>query len=220
MLKYEFDYTSPYWLSLAGLLVVYTVLSIFDYHILTGPFFEIDYWGAIYTMFLSMLLISMWMQRIKENRNRIYALLPISQNVMAKLRAATYGIPMLLLVTYMIVIHLILLPNWKDESSTLIGQTGLFFALFIATVMGRDIWIAKSFKNFFSKIIPIFFIAVVIIGLTLLIILILLPFLYDSVPVNWARSTFLYSKLIFFVMAFLLLPGLLITYKKRNSFLS
>jgi hypothetical protein len=219
LLKYEFVYTGPIWVILFSLLLVFTAFSLFDFQILSGPAFEVDYWGALYTMFLSMFLIIIASQKIKEYRLRMHMLLPLDLKTLAKVRFYFYGLPMVLILLYVVVIHLLILSNWKDEASTLLAQSGLFFTLFLAFLNGRDIWIINESKKMTKRIFPI-----IIIGISLLSIVILttysLPFIYKAVPIDLARFTFLYSKIIFYVMAFIFLLTLLITFKKRHSYFS
>jgi hypothetical protein len=219
LLKYELVYTSPIWIMLTGLLSAFTVFSIFDFQILSGPAFDVDYWGALFTMFLSMFIIIIWSQKIKESRLRIHALLPITQKQLAETRSYFYGLPAAVILLYVVIAHLILLSNWKEEASTLLAQSGWFFTIFFTFLAGRDIWHSYESDKNLKQII-----AALIIGTTLISVVVLivysLPFLYKAVPDSISRFTFLYSKIIFYVLAFIALLLLSQTFKKRHSYFS
>jgi len=219
LIKYEFNYTSPIWIVLTGLLLIYTMFSLFDFQILSGPEFEIDYWGAFYSMFLYIMIFMMWFQKIKENRLRMHSLLPISKSDLSILRVKFYGIPMIVLLGYLLLIHLILFSHWKDESSSLLAQSGLFFIVFAILIIGRDLWIAFEAKSILIKVLLFLLLSIFIIGLIGGIIL-LLPLLYSSVPAHWGRFTFLYSKVIFYIIAFIILLALIPIFSKRHSYFS
>ena len=112
------------------LFIAYTPFVLMDYQILTSPEFEIDSWGGIYSLILSVYLLIVWGNRIKENRIRIHILLPVSQNISSLNRFWLASIHYFAILFYLILAHMIIIDNWHLETGSMIGQVGFTLIMF------------------------------------------------------------------------------------------
>ncbi len=215
----EFRYSWLVWVLLMLPLPVYSIFSLTNYQLLSGPAFEIDYWGGMYAVYMSILYIIYWGRSSKEKHERIFAQLPVAQKEVAKSRFFFHLIPIIIILAYLVIVQLQLLDRWPAETSSLIGQTGLLFGMFAAIYAAREIWVLT--ENYGSLFRVMFSASPVVFHITASIgILTLLHFLYNVPDEELSQIIFIYSKILFYINAYVILLIMPFTYQRRKSFLT
>ena len=218
LLLYEFKYSWLVWLLLIIPLPVYSVFSLVNYQLLSGPAFEIDYWGGMYAAYMSIIYIINWGRSSKEKHERIYALVPVAQKKVSKFRFYFHLIPMIIIPAYLVIVQLLLIDRWHAETSSLIGQTGLLFGMLAAIYTARELWLLtetnKAGLRVVISAIPVAYHIAASIA-----ILMLFHFLYNVPDKDLSEIMFIYSKILYYINAVIILSTLLFSYKKRKSFL-
>lgn len=214
LLQYELKYNLGLLLPLFLLLIVYTAFSVFDYQLLSGPAFEIDYWGGLYSFFMSIIYIIFWIKSSQDNRVRLQVTLPVKLKTLAWFRLYFNLIPMLTIFLYLVVVHLIIFNHWHAETASLIGQTGLLFGIFSAIYIARDIWLLLVNKNNFVRV------SMTIIPVICFIILTAGLFVTLHILNKTATLMFFYfSKTFFYLNAVVIISVLPYTFLNRKSYL-
>ena len=83
LVKSEFKYNWYTYSLLTITLVLYTIFSLIDFNLTHDNNFNTDLWGGLYSFVFVVFILSVWGQRLKEKRNRYFALLPISVKYLA-----------------------------------------------------------------------------------------------------------------------------------------
>ena len=201
---------------LALLLLTYTFFSVIDFQILEGKRFEIDYWGGLYSFFLIVFTLSIWGGRFKEQRNRFFCTLPIAQKNIAFNRFLFAVIPFSMITLYLIIVHLILMDTWYNESSSMLAQIGVMFILFAGFIRARDDWFShwnfgKRFQNAF--------VAVFIIQIFVVAIFVSLPSMYNTFTPMFGAMFYHYIKILFYLLGLVIGITTIYSFSKRKSYL-
>ena len=216
-LKYEMIYHKYPWLMLLLATLLYTMFSLFDFQLTTSPLWEIDYWGALYSLIIYSYLIVVWGKRINEKRVRMHNLLPIPQNHNSFLRFCAAASPYFFMIIYFILIHLIIIETWHAETGSIIGQAGITLILFAGFIRGRDDWF--SHWNF-GKRFRAAFVSVLIIQVVVVLIFAEKPGLNVDLIENYGMEAFHYANLIFPLLGLIILVTTIFSYNNRKTFLS
>jgi len=217
LLKSEIKYNWHFFSMLFILFMVYTVFSLFDFQLTTSPKFEIDYWGGLYSIIIYAFLISIWGTKLKEKRIRHFSLLPISQKQNSLSRFWFAAFPFMLIVTYLVFVHLILIDNWHKETGSLLGQIGVTLILFAGFIRGRDDWF--SYWNF-GKRTSAAFVTALIIQIIVVIIFLGMEDYKTGLVDLFGYDAFNYATLIFVVLGFSILVTSIYSFNKRRTYLS
>lgn len=151
LLKSEFNYNFLFWGVLGVLFPLYSIFVITDTQLLSGPKWEIDYWGAIFSLFLYLFYYVMWAIKINEKRIRLYTLLPVSQKNIALSRFMFLILPILIFLFYLILIHFEIIHKWYLETGSIIAQLGAFLISFSAFIILRDVWHSLKIKSYLIR---------------------------------------------------------------------
>ncbi|MDX1699807.1 MAG: hypothetical protein R3250_04265 [Melioribacteraceae bacterium] len=217
VLKYEMIYHRYPWLILILATSLYTTFSLFDFQLTTSPLWEIDYWGALYSLIIYSYLISVWGKRINEKRVRMLNLLPITQNHNSLLRFSTAFLPYVFMIIYLVTIHLLIIERWHAETGSMIGQVGITLILFAGFVRGRDDWF--SHWNF-GKRFRAAFVSVLIIQIVVVFIFAEKPGWNAHLINNYGMEAFHYANLIFPLLGLIILITTFFSFRNRKSYLS
>lgn len=201
---------------LALLLLAYTFFSLIDFQILEGKRFEIDYWGGLYSFFLIVFTLSVWGGRFKEKRDRFFCTMPIAQKNIAFSRFLFAVIPFSTIAPYLIIVHLVLIDTWHNESSSMLAQIGVMFILFTGFIRARDDWFShwnfgKKFQNAF--------VAVLIIQILVVAVFVSLPSMYNAFTPIFGTMFYHYIKIIFYLLGLLIGITAIYSFAKRKSYL-
>ncbi len=217
LIKSELHYNWYHFSMLLVLFLVYTTLSLFDFQLLTSPEFEIDFWGGIYSIILYAFLFSIWGSRLKEKRIRYYSLLPISLNQNSLSRFWFAALPFIVIIIYLILVQLIIIDGWHNETGSLIGQLGVTLILFAGFIRGRDDWF--SYWNF-GKRIAAAFVTILIIQIVVVFVFLEMEVLNKGLVGLYGHDAFQYEKLIFSFLGFVILITSIYSYRKRRTYLT
>jgi len=217
IIKSEIQYKWYLFATLGLLLLVYTLFALLNYQLLEGAEWEIDYWGGLYSLAIYVFLFLTWGIRIKENRVRCFAVLPIIQKKNALARFWIAAIPFIAIIAYLIFIHLIFIDVWHNETSSLIGQIGVTLILFSAYLKTRDDW--SSYWNF-GKRIRTAFVTVLMIQVFVVFIFLEMDSFNKGLMGLWGPEAFHYAKLIFPLLGFIILISTAFSFRKRRTYLS
>jgi hypothetical protein len=193
------------------------MFSIFDFQLTTAPLWEIDYWGALYSVIIYSYLLTVWGKRINENRVRMHNLLPVPQNHNSFFRFTVAALPYVFMIIYFIIIHLIVIERWHAETGSIIGQVGITLILFAGFIRGRDDWF--SHWNF-GKRFRAAFVSVMIIQIVVVIIFVEKPGLNADLIDNYGIEAFHYANLIFPLLGLVILITTFFSYNNRKTYLS
>lgn len=217
IIKSDFLYNWYFHTLLVVLLLGYNLLSNYNIQILSGPEFEIDYWGGIYSLIIYAFLFSTWGKRIKEKRIIQHSLLPLTITQNASARFWIVALPFLFINVYMISIQLVIAKNWHAETSSLIGQLGVVLIFFAGFISARDDW--YSYWNLGKRFQKAF--------ITLFIIQIIVVFIFLEMPEfkkillnSFGKAALNYSTVIFPMSGFVILIFTISSYRNRRIFLS
>lgn len=132
-------------LTVLGLLTfAYTISCLFDYQIIKGSEFAVDYWGGIFAFFFYFLFYSFWITKIREQRLRVQYLLPLSFNSISLAMILFLQGVMIFITIYLVIVHYLLIDRWHDETGSLLLQIGLFFLSFQIFIIIRDLWFSTN----------------------------------------------------------------------------
>jgi hypothetical protein len=216
-LKYEMIYHRNPWLILILATSLYTIFSIFDFQLTTSPFWEIDYWGALYSLIIYSYLINVWGKRVSEKRVRMHTLLPIPQNHNSLLRFSEAVLPYIFMIVYFILIHFIIIERWHAETGSIIGQIGITLILFAGFIRGRDDWFSHwSFGKRFRAA----FVSVLIIQIVVVFIFAEKPGLNADLIDKHGMEAFHYANLVFPLLGLIILVTTIFSYNNRKTYLS
>ena len=213
LLKAEFEYNKLFFWILGGFFPFYTIFALTDTQLLTGPEWEIDYWGAILMLLLYIFYYTIWQIRLKELRLRQQTLLPVTRNKAAIARLNFLLFPVMLMLIYLIIFHFIIITNWHLETTSIIAVLGLFLIVFSGFLILKDTWHSVEIIN---PLLRIFIVMLSAIPLLLFVMFIFVKgrlMFYDLVGFNYGRLVFPLSGLVI---------GLVTLYsiKLRKSFFS
>lgn len=213
LLKAEFEYNNLFFWFLGGFFPIYTVFTLTDTQLLTGPEWEIDYWGAIVMLLLYLFYYTMWQIRLKEFRLRQQTLLPVTRKQTALARLHFLLFPIMLMLSYLIILHFIIISDWYLETASIISVLGIFLIVFSCFIVLKDIWHSLKIKNLLLRIFIMILSAV-----PLLLFISFLFFkgrliFYDLVGFNYGRLVFPLSGLIIGLLS-------LFSIRLRKSFFS
>ncbi len=217
LMKSELKYN---WIEFAVLAVTfssYSLFVLFDFQLITDKRFEIDYWGGFYSLLLIIFVYTVWLMRLKEKRIRYFALLPISNKELAFERFLLAAFPFIIVFVYLVVVHLIFVSTWHNETGSILGQTGIMFIIFAGFIRGRDDWF--SHWNF-GKRFQAAFISISLIQIILVIIFVTLPDLNKSLTPLFGIEFFHFAKIIFYLLGFVILITTVFSFVKRKSYLT
>ena len=176
----------------------------------------IDMWGGLYTFVLLFSVSSIWQTRIKEKRERYFAMLPIPNKKLAISRFWFALIPLTLLIFYLITINLIISSLWNIELSLVLLPIGIIFTLFAGFIRARDDWF--SHWNF-GKRTQAAFISVSIIQIAVVAIFLNLSDTYNHFTPFLGDMFYHYFKLIFYILGLVIMVTTIFSYQKRKSYL-
>ena len=71
IVKSELKYNSPILILFGSPFPLYTICVLADFQLLSGPMWDIDYWGGIYSLIIYMLLFIFWGIQLLENIDQI-----------------------------------------------------------------------------------------------------------------------------------------------------
>ena len=213
LIKSEFQYNITILIYMVLIFIPYTVFALFDFQIITGPAWEVDYWGGIIVLVLYLLFYVQWVIRIKEQRNRQFNLLPVSLQQTAAARLLLFVLPITIIFFYLAVVHLLLLSVWHQETRSIIGQVGAAFISFSIFIILHDMWFTFINKNEIIKILFMVITAIAVAASAVMVFLFVRPALYDFAGKNiGATSPYIWG----FVIAYLTKYS----FVKRKSYLS
>jgi hypothetical protein len=213
LIKTEFKYNFISFFFAGILFPLYTFFALIDYQLLEGPRWEIDYWAGLLSLFLYLIYFIVWSFRIKEFRIRMHSLVPLSNSQISLARLLFAILPLILIFFYIIIVHLILLPTWREESGSILMQIGLLFSIFITYIFIRDTWFIYFNKNIIKRILIISAIILSFMILFSLVFLFVRPAFYDFVGRTFGQT-------IFYLWAFILSGITLFSYQKRKTYLT
>jgi hypothetical protein len=217
LIKSELRYNWYQFSMISIFFLVYTALSLFDIQLLTSPEFEIDYWGGIYSIILYAFLFSIWGSRLKEKRIRYYSLLPLSQKQNSLSRFWFAALPFIVIIVYLILVQLIIIDSWHNETGSLIGQLGVTLILFAGFIRGRDDWF--SYWNFGKKTTAAF-VTVLVVQIIVVFVFLEMGNLNKGLVGLYGPEAFHYAKLIFSLLGFAILITSIFSYRKRITYLT
>ena len=213
LLKAEFEYNNLFFWFLGVFFPIYTIFTLTDKQLLTGPAWEIDYWGAIVMLLLYIFYYTMWQIRLKEFRIRQQILLPVTRKQTAIARLNFLLFPVMLMLSYLITFHFIIISNWHLETASIISVLGLFLIVFSGFIFLKDIWHSTEIRN------PLLRILIMVLSAVPLLLFISFLFakgrliFYDLVGFNYGRLVFPLSGLIIGLLS-------LFSIRLRKSFFS
>ena len=178
---------------------------------------NIDMWGGFYSFVLLFSILSIWQTRIKENRERFFVLLPITNKQQAIGRFWFAVLPITVLIFYFISIHLIISNIWDIELNIALLQIGIIFIIFAGFIRARDDWF--SHWNF-GKRTQAAFISISIIQIIVVAIFLNLSDTYKNFTPIFGEMFYHYVKIIFFLLGLVIMVTTIFSYQKRKSYLS
>jgi len=217
LLKHELKYNAAFIIALIFLLLCYTTCVLLDFQLIPDKSFEIDYWGGILGFFNYIFLFIMWQFHIKERRIFTFALLPLNKFQQSIGRIIFIMLPALITAFYLVIIHLILLSKWHEETASVLGQTGFVYLIFTSIIISRDLWF--SYENIIKKMIAVIF-CVIVLGIIFFGLVFALPSIYTFFEPVLGNGFFYYKQLIIFVVAFALIRLSTVSLSQRVSYLS
>lgn len=217
LVKSEFKYNWYTYSLLTITLVLYTIFSLIDFNLTHDNNFNTDLWGGLYSFVFVVFILSVWGQRLKEKRNRYFAILPISVKYLAVSRFSFVAIPFTIMVIYLTLIHLAIMNSWHSESSSLLLQIGVLSILFAGFIRARDDWF--SHWNFGRRT-QAAFVSVLIIQVLLVGLFVVLPGSYRSFTPIFGEMFYHYVKIIFYLLGLVIMTTTIFSFIKRKSYLS
>jgi hypothetical protein len=211
LVKAEFSYNFAILTGLGIFFAGYTIITLFDIQLLSGPMLDVDFWGALFAFFFYLLIYSMWIVRLKEKRIRLHSTLPVSQRTNAISRML-FIVSIIIISFIYITVQLVLVPSWYDESSGIFAQLGFVFIVFSLFIISRDLWYLNS-KKLLNNTWIIFLTLIVLLSISASIFIYVRPFLYDISGAYAGRAVFL-------VWAIILTVFTTYTFVKRKQYLS
>ncbi len=143
----------------------------------------------------------------------MHSLVPLSNSQISLARLLFAILPLILIFLYIIIVHLILLPTWREESGSILMQIGLLFSIFITYIFIRDTWFIYFNKNIIKRILIISAAILSFMILFSLVFLFVRPAFYDFVGRTFGQT-------IFYLWAFILSGITLFSYQKRKTYLT
>jgi hypothetical protein len=173
IVKTEYRYNIIIYCLIAIVFAGYSIYALSNTQLLNSEYFGIDYWGGIIAGFLYLLYFILWPLRIREQRDRINALLPVSIKSIASANLIYASAPIVIIAAYLVVVHLILFQGWADTTASVIAQVGVFYAVFTTYIFIRELRLVIIFRKpgfqFFVVTAAVLFIALFIVAIFLFI---------------------------------------------------
>jgi hypothetical protein len=209
--KTEIGYNISFLAGLGFFFTGYTCITLFDIKRFSGTMLDVDFWGALFAFFFYLLIYSMWIVRLKEKRIRLHSILPVSQKTNTISRML-FIVSIIIISFVYIILQLLLVPSWFEESSGILAQLGFVFIFFALFIIGRDFWFLES-KKIFRNTLVIIFTEILLLSLSAIVFIDVRPFLYEISGAFAGRAVFI-------IWAIILTVFTTYTFVKRKQFLS
>ena len=213
LIKNECNYFKAPLAAILLLLLIFTFAAFNNIQLFNQiPFLKKYLWSMIIGLGAYGIVFFLWMQRVKENHERILFLLPTSLKVKKWSRWLYAIIPFTLVMIYIQILHFFLPEIWKVHIGRISAQIGFLSMALASIFIVRDIWFVKAGDSQLYKIlIGIIIFAVTAAGALLIIVI----FNYDIVVPLYIHQ----EELFFFLWGIIVSAISLITYEKRKAYL-
>jgi hypothetical protein len=142
LLKSEMEYNITPYLMLFSLTALYSIFDLFGFRFFPGSFLKIKNGGnSIYVIATYILIIKMWLERMKDKTDRFHILIPVRLFIVSIVRLLVVIIPFVFIVSYFFIIHILILNDINDFASRLITQFSIFFVLVSCYIVFREIYL-------------------------------------------------------------------------------
>ena len=148
LLKSELTYNRYLLIALLSLPIIYTFflavdVAPFESNRFLGKYF----WSGFIGLGTYLLIYVMWVQRIKENRDRLHSIIPVSIKQNARSRTLLGLLPFTVIVLYTLLIHFLVLTDQSDQTKRIFAQLGFMFIFLAHLLIWRDLWAGYSYKS-------------------------------------------------------------------------
>lgn len=178
---------------------------------------NVETWGGFYSLVIFISIFSIWSTRIKEKRERVLAILPLTAKQIALSRFWFAVIPLTILVSYLLIFHLTVNCVWDISLRLPLVQLGVVFILFAGFIRARDDWFSHwNFGRRFQNA----FVTVLIIQIMVVVLFVVLPKSYEGSVSSFDKAFYYYVKSIFYLLGLVIMATTIFSFIKRKSYLN
>ncbi len=124
----EIKYYKPVFIAMSLPLIIFTLSGLADVKVLTKlEFVDKYFWSITIGMGTYMLIYGIQVARIKEQRDRLHAILPVKQSYFSMARYVFGLLPVVVTAVYLVLLGYILPSDWFVYVIRVVAQLGLLF---------------------------------------------------------------------------------------------
>ena len=150
----EIKYYKPVFIAMSLPLIIFTLSGLADVKVLTKlDFVDKYFWSITIGMGTYMLIYGMQVARLKEQRDRMHAVLPVQQNYFSMARYVFGLLPVVVTAVYLVLLGYLLPSDWFVYVIRVVAQLGLLFiALGALSILYEIVKFGSALKTVYTSL--------------------------------------------------------------------